>query len=311
MAGNHSYSIRTVCYLIALFIALAAAPPSAEAYRICTFRGSVIDHGWRTMSVKSNGQCAVLNVGWRTKYIPNKRPCVGERVAVDFVLENGYMRATKVVSLTPPPLDVQCYPPAPPGTTECRSVEEKAEDPCVPPKPICSRTPPPHVGNGSWTPPKESGGSKEPKERVEQGAETKPEAKPEGKSQTVAPSGQAKPDAKPQTKKPVKPSKTKETAKAPGGQEPVVSPPKDEKKEPATADDKAGKSLNGEVVASSPKSLSIRVTEAGKDAEVINVRVGLKTRFIPFRRPAVGERVKVDYRTENDEKFGYTVQVVQ
>ena len=51
--------------------------------------------------------------------------------------------------------------------------------------------------------------------------------------------------------------------------------------------------------------------EEGETAEVVNVRVGLKTKFIPFRRPAVGEKVKVEYRQENGDKFGYTVQVVQ
>jgi len=51
--------------------------------------------------------------------------------------------------------------------------------------------------------------------------------------------------------------------------------------------------------------------EEGEAAEVVNVRVGLKTKFIPFRRPAVGEKVKVEFRQENGDKFGYTVQVVQ
>jgi len=69
--------------------------------------------------------------------------------------------------------------------------------------------------------------------------------------------------------------------------------------------------MSGEVVASSPKSLSLRVVDEGETAEVISVRVGLKTKFIPFRRPAVGEKVKVEYRQENGDKFGYTVQVLQ
>jgi hypothetical protein len=69
--------------------------------------------------------------------------------------------------------------------------------------------------------------------------------------------------------------------------------------------------MTGEVVASSPKSLSLRVVDEGETAEVINIKVGLKTKFIPFRRPAVGEKVRVDYRQENGDKFGYTVQVVQ
>ena len=63
-------------------------------------------------------------------------------------------------------------------------------------------------------------------------------------------------------------------------------------------------------MASSPKSLSIRVDEEGGAPEVIRVKVGLKTRFIPFRRPAVGEKVKVDYSMENGDKFGNTVQVI-
>jgi hypothetical protein len=73
---------------------------------------------------------------------------------------------------------------------------------------------------------------------------------------------------------------------------------------------KQARVLTGEVVASSPKSLSIRVTDEGEGAEMINVKVGLKTKFIPFRRPAVGERVKVEYTTQdNGEKVGTRVEV--
>jgi hypothetical protein len=87
---------------------------------------------------------------------------------------------------------------------------------------------------------------------------------------------------------------------------------KEEPKEQVpTTEEQKYKSLSGEVVASSPKSLSVRTMEEGEAAEVVNVRVGLKTKFIPFRRPAVGEKVKVEYRQENGDKFGYTVQVVQ
>lgn len=88
-------------------------------------------------------------------------------------------------------------------------------------------------------------------------------------------------------------------------------PGRDEGKDTAAIDDKKTKVLAGEVVASSPKSLSVRVSEEGETAEVVNVRVGLKTKFIPFRRPAVGEKVKVEFKQENGDKFGYTVQVVQ
>ncbi len=281
MFGQYSYFPRVLTGLFtALLLAGLTVLPS-HAYRVCTFKGTVVDNGWRSMTVKSNGQCAEVNVGWRTKYIPNRRPCLGELVAVDFILEDGYIKATKVVSLSPVPQSAQCYPPPPPSGSECRTVGDEAapspdRDSCTPSRPICSTKPPAHVSDPSWSPDKQPSASK-------------PESKPGLKK--TAPEKKEKPSTS------VAPS-TKET--------------KDESKEPAAAtDDKKGKSLTGEVVASSPKSLSLRVMEDGENAEVINVKVGLKTKFIPFRRPAVGEKVKVEYRQENGEKFGYTVQVVQ
>jgi hypothetical protein len=280
MFGKCSVAARVVVVSASLTIMLLAFS-SAHAYRICTFKGTVTDHGWRSMTVKSNGQCAEVNVGWRTKYIPNRRPCLGEQVAVDFVLEDGYMKATKVVSLSPLPPSAQCYPPPPPGSTTCRSVggdeAPTATDSCAAPRAICSTKPPSHVSDPSWSP-----GARP--------ADTKPVEKP----------------VKPEVKKPV-PEK-KEASKAPVTRPP--EPKKEEAKEPIP-DDKKSKSMTGEVVASSPKSLSLRVVDEGETAEVINIKVGLKTKFVPFRRPAVGEKVRVDYRQENGDKFGYTVQVVQ
>ena len=130
-------SVINFAAIISLTMAIVfMAAVSADAYRICTFKGTVVDNGWRSMTVKSNGQCAEVNVGWRTKYVPNRRPCLGEIVAVDFILEDGYMKATKVVSLSPAPATAQCYPPAPPSGTVCRSVGEEAgptTDSCGPP----------------------------------------------------------------------------------------------------------------------------------------------------------------------------------
>lgn len=281
MAGKYAVSAIAVLLATALCLILFAVS-SAEAYRVCTLKGTVLENGWRTMAVKSNGQCANVNVGWRTKYIPNRRPCIGERVAVDFFLEDGYMKATKVVSLSPPPPEVQCYPPPPPSGTVCRQVPEKPEEVCPPSKPICSTKPPAHVAEPFWSPAKEKEKEKE-------------KAKP----------------TKPEVKKPVPPrEKVAKRPKAPPSEE-AAPAAKEEKKEPEAVPEKGFKTLKGEVVASSPKSLSVRVTEEGEAAEVINVRVGLKTKFIPFRRPAVGEKVKVDYRDENGGKFGYTVQVIQ
>lgn len=274
MYGKYSVS-AWVAILSAALITMFLVVQPGHAYRVCTFKGTVVDHGWRSMTVKSNGQCAEVNVGWRTKYIPNRRPCLGERVAVDFTLEDGYMKATKVVSLSPLPPSVQCYPPPPPSSAVCRTVGGDSGagaaglESCPSPRGVCSTRPPAHVSDPMWSPKRRMAAVERPK---------------------------------PGVKKPTKPTK------------PVVEAPRETTKpgpsETTTPPEKGPKTLVGEVVASSPKSLSLRVTE-GESAELVNVRVGLKTKFIPFRRPAVGEKVQVDYQQENGDKFGYTVRVVQ
>ena len=269
MFGKYTVSALVIS-ISATLIALCLTVAPAKAYRICTFKGMVIDNGWRNMTVKSGNQCAEVNVGWRTKYIPNRRPCIGENVAVDFILEDGYMKATKVVSLSPLPPSAQCYPPPPPSTATCRTVAEEpvvATEGCVPPQAACTTRPPAHVADPSWAP---------------------------GKKEAVP---------KPATKKPA--AERKEVEK------PAVKPTKDKEEGKEVPPTDKFKTLSGEVVASSPKSLSVRVVDEGEAAEVVNVRVGLKTKFIPFRRPAVGEKVKIEFRQENGDKFGYTVQVVQ
>ena len=274
MSGKCSVSALVAIMCAAVLVLCLAASPS-QAYRICTFKGTVLDNGWRSMTVKSNGQCAEVNVGWRTKYVPNRRPCIGEQVAVDFILEDGYMKATKVVSLSPMPSSVQCYPPPPPSSSVCRTVGEEpraATDACVPARPVCSTKPPAHVADPSWSP-----GKKEPAARP-----PKPAAK--------------------------KPPTEKKIAKAPAeGPAPGV---KEAPKEGVPKEEAGYKQLTGDVVASSPKDLSVRVME-GETADVLKIKVGLKTKFIPFRRPAVGEKIRVKYRDENGDKFGYEVQVVQ
>jgi len=272
MSGKYVFSAWVAALMATLIVQFLIAAP-VDAYRICTFKGTVMDNGWRSMTVKSGNRCAEVNVGWRTKYMPNRRPCIGERVAVDFMLEDGYMKATKVVSLTPPVPEARCYPPAPPSGTVCGKPtrEEVVTDACPRPKPIFSTKPPAHVVDRNWTP--------------------RREAKP----------------TKPSVKK--TPTEKKEPK--------IATAPKEEKEKPKeerapTTEEKKYKTLTGEVVSSTPKSLSIRVTEEGEGAaELVNVHVGLKTKFVPFRRPAVGEKVKVEYMQENGDKFGYIVQVIQ
>jgi hypothetical protein len=309
MHGKSAVSACVFVMAAALIVTLIASAP-ANALRICTFKGVVVDNGWRSMTVKSGAQCAEVNVGWRTKYIPNRRPCLGERIAVDFILEDGYMKATKVVSLTPLPPEAQCYPPPPPNSSVCRTSEDEPAPPeaCAPSRPICSTRPPAHVSDREWSPgrraaaePKSAVESRGTRESTRNGAEPKAPSEPKATREHKAPTT---PTKRPSAEK-------KEATKAPIAK--VVPPEaKEEPREtPSTTEEKKFKTLAGEVVASSPKSLSIRVMQEGEAAEVMNVKVGLKTKFIPFRRPAVGEKVRVDYRQENGDKFGYTVQVVQ
>jgi hypothetical protein len=311
MSGKNHVVVFTVIVSLTMAIVFIGAV-SADAYRICTFKGTVVENGWRNMTVKSNGQCAEVNVGWRTKYVPNRRPCIGEIVAVDFTLEDGYMKATKVVSLTPTPPSMQCFPPAPPASSVCRTVGEEGTsngssslDSCVPPKPVFSTKPPAHVSDRNWSPDKKEVAPQDVSPRP-------PSAKAPPKTSKAEPS--AVPPSSTSSKKPVTkpevPAEKKVITKT-SPPEKVKPEVKEEVTEEPVKEEKTVKTLVGEVVASSPKSLSVRNAGEGEAAEVVNIRVGLKTKFIPFRRPAVGEKVKVDFRVENGDKFGYTVQVVQ
>ena len=69
------------------------------------------------------------------------------------------------------------------------------------------------------------------------------------------------------------------------------------------------KTLKGEVLESSPRNLSVRVSN--DDAtEIRGVKVGLRTRFIPFRRPEEGEWVEVKYRSLNGSPVGQEVRII-
>ncbi len=53
------------------------------------------------------------------------------------------------------------------------------------------------------------------------------------------------------------------------------------------------RSVTGEVLESSRNKLSIKVVTEGEVPEVVEVPVDSESRFTPFRRPKVGERVTV------------------
>lgn len=69
----------------------------------------------------------------------------------------------------------------------------------------------------------------------------------------------------------------------------------------------------GEVIASSSKTLSIRARGAGGDPKttVMTFNVGLKSTFLPFRRPELGEEVEIEYREEKKGKFAYVVKMME
>ena len=69
------------------------------------------------------------------------------------------------------------------------------------------------------------------------------------------------------------------------------------------------KTLKGKVKSSSPNMLELQVTGNGATQAGL-IRVGLKTNFIPFRRPKVGETVEVEYQDENGSEFGYVVKII-
>ncbi len=69
------------------------------------------------------------------------------------------------------------------------------------------------------------------------------------------------------------------------------------------------KTLKGKVLSSSPPMLELQVTANGI-TQVVLIKVGLQTKFVPFRRPAVGETVEVKYKDENGRKFGHTVRMI-
>jgi hypothetical protein len=66
----------------------------------------------------------------------------------------------------------------------------------------------------------------------------------------------------------------------------------------------------GEITDSHTKNLSFMVRE-GDAAKLMRFRVGLKTKFVPFRRPAVGERVRIEYEESGGELLARRCEVIE
>ncbi len=65
----------------------------------------------------------------------------------------------------------------------------------------------------------------------------------------------------------------------------------------------------GEIIESHPKSLAFMVRE-GDATKLMRFRIGLRTNFVPYRRPAVGEVVRIEYEENGGELFARKCQVI-
>jgi ankyrin repeat protein len=74
----------------------------------------------------------------------------------------------------------------------------------------------------------------------------------------------------------------------------------------------APQTITGTVVAYSADRLSIReiANSDDKATEVVTIDYGGKIRFIPFCRPAVGEKVEVSYSQKNGRKIGSVMKIL-
>ena len=106
------------------------------------------------------------------------------------------------------------------------------------------------------------------------------------------------------------PKSSPPTPKTSGDQGKPVEPQPPQPPTPSPSPSAEMKTLQGEVVASTPNSLVINVMQGGKTMTA-PVTVGLKTTFILFRRPAVGEKVEVEDSLDNGVMTAHTVKVTQ
>jgi HEAT repeat protein len=84
----------------------------------------------------------------------------------------------------------------------------------------------------------------------------------------------------------------------------------EESKQLTTTGDKNLEELKGDLVSSHPRYLLV-IENEGEAPEVVKLKVGLKTKFTPVRRPAKGEETRVKYQDEHGIKFAYEVLVTK
>ncbi|MCP4667761.1 MAG: SH3 domain-containing protein [Deltaproteobacteria bacterium] len=88
-----------------------------EAMAFSVYVGKVVGLSSRELHVqRADGHIALFRVGWRTKYYPNRKPFLGERVKVEYLYDRGENVAyTLVILSSPPPPPPRSEPPPPPA----------------------------------------------------------------------------------------------------------------------------------------------------------------------------------------------------
>ena len=82
--------MRKNLFVFALIILLGLAVCLQEVLALRAFTGRVTGIDRRHLVVKRHdGYTAAFRIGWRTRYYPNRRPLLGERVRVDYVYRRG------------------------------------------------------------------------------------------------------------------------------------------------------------------------------------------------------------------------------
>ena len=82
--------MRKNLFVFALIILLGLAVCLQEVLALRAFTGRVTGIDRRHLVVKRHdGHAAAFRIGWRTRYYPNRRPLLGERVRVDYVYRRG------------------------------------------------------------------------------------------------------------------------------------------------------------------------------------------------------------------------------
>jgi uncharacterized protein YgiM (DUF1202 family) len=82
--------MRKNLFIFTLIVLLGLVVALQEAFAFRAFTGRVAGIDLRHLIVKRHdGYVATFRIGWRTRYYPNRRPLIGERVRVEYLYRRG------------------------------------------------------------------------------------------------------------------------------------------------------------------------------------------------------------------------------